>query len=229
MSQLHRQEKDQFKKLFQQRNIDNFEDRYKILEAFLQTERHVTVRDLIEILHQDGIRFEPEFVRETLKMMCRFGFAQKQSFDDRAPRYEHKHLAQHHDHMICTTCGKIIEFEDQRLEKLQVQATARQGFHMLQHRLEIYGICRECIEGQAKRSILSATKQGEWVIIKEMAGGPSARLRLLTMGLRVGDTIEVLINQDRGQMVITAEGKRYVLGRGLAQKILVEPLSTKGE
>ena len=108
-----------------------------------------------------------------------------------------------------------------------MQATSRRGFHMLQHRLEIYGICSECIEDRADRSVLATTKQGEWVTIKEIAGGSSARLRLLTMGLRVGDTIEVLINQHRGQMVITTEGKRYVLGRGLAQKIMVEPLSSK--
>jgi Fur family ferric uptake transcriptional regulator len=46
-------------------------------------------------------------------------------------------------------------------------------------------------------------------------------MRLLTMGLRLGDELEVITNQNHGQLVIAADCKRYVLGRGLAQKILV--------
>ena len=75
MKQIHLQEKEQFKKLFKQEYIDNFEDRFKILEVFLQTEKHVTVNELTELLAQSGRELVPEFVRETLKLMCRFGFA----------------------------------------------------------------------------------------------------------------------------------------------------------
>jgi Fur family ferric uptake transcriptional regulator len=49
-------------------------------------------------------------------------------------------------------------------------------------------------------------------------------MRLLTMGLRIGDPIEVITNQKKGQVVIAADFKRYALGRGLAEKIMVEPV-----
>ena len=49
MKQIHIQEKKQFKKLFKQDHIDDFEDRFKVLEVFLQTERHMTIDDLVGV------------------------------------------------------------------------------------------------------------------------------------------------------------------------------------
>jgi len=49
-------------------------------------------------------------------------------------------------------------------------------------------------------------------------------MRLLSMGLRIGDKIDVINNLDKGQLVIAVAQQRYVLGRGLAKKILIEPI-----
>ncbi len=227
MKQIHLQEKEQFKKLFKQEYIDNFEDRFKILEVFLQTEKHVTVEELTQLLAQSGCALDPQFVRETLKLMCRFGFAHKSRFDNGQVRYEHRHLGQHHDHMICTKCRKIIEFEEDRLEKLQIKIAADQGFHMLQHRMEIYGICSGCLKDRIQLMPLTLAKDGERLVLKDINGGAGARMRLLSMGLRIGDQIEVISNNSQGQIAVALDFKRYVLGRGLAQKILVEPLKAQ--
>ncbi len=220
---IHLQEKQQFKKLFKQEHIDNFEDRFKVLEAFLQTEKHVTLAELMQLLESNGWQLTPEFVAETMKLMCRFGFARKSSFDNGTVRYEHLHLGQHHDHLICTKCRKIIEFEEERIEQLQLSIAATRGFHMLQHKLEIYGICAECLQERISLIPLAAAKQGERLVIKEITGGSGARMRLLTMGLRIGDKVEVITNNSQGQLAIAVDLKRYVLGRGLAEKIMVEP------
>lgn len=222
MKYIHHQEKEQFKKLFKQEHIDNFEDRFKVLEAFLQTERHVTASELIQILEESEHQLDLELVRDTLKLMCRFGFAQKNRFDNGQVRYEHRHLGQHHDHMICTKCKKIIEFKEDQLENLQVQIAAAYGFHMLQHKMEIYGICSECLKDRVKLMPLVMAKQGERLVIKDFTGGANARMRLLSMGLRFGDEIEVITNHSSGQLVIAVDYKRYILGRGLAQKIMVQ-------
>jgi Fur family transcriptional regulator, ferric uptake regulator len=221
---LHKQEKEQFIKLFRQDHIDRFEDRLTVLELFLQTEHHVTVSELAELLRQSGSNVSEEFIHDTIELMCRYGFAQHNLFDNGVMRYEHRHLGQHHDHMICTKCRKIIEFENQSVEQLQEQIASDYGFHMLQHRMELYGICREC---QAVRDLvisLDAAKNGERLIIRGFFGGAKARLRLLTMGLRIGDCIEVINNVQQGQLVIAVDFKRLVLGRGLAEKIQVTPL-----
>ena len=86
--------------------MDRFEDRFKILEVFLQNEQHLTASILKEKLEQSGLYYDLDFVRDTLKMMCHFGFAQQILFDNGLARYEHRHLGQHHDHMVCTKCGK---------------------------------------------------------------------------------------------------------------------------
>ena len=75
MIPLHAQEKEQFRKLFQQERVENFEDRFKVLEAFLSTEKHVTVDELAALLNSCGADLSPEFVRDTLKMLSRLGFA----------------------------------------------------------------------------------------------------------------------------------------------------------
>ncbi len=224
MKQTHIQEKEQFKKLFKQEQIDNFEDRFKILEVFLQTEQHVTIDELVKLLDQNGWQLDPDFVRETMKLMSRFGFARQSRFDNSAIRYEHRHLGQHHDHMICTRCRKIIEFQEDLLEELQIKIAAVQGFHMLQHKMEIYGICAHCLKNRIQLMPLIMAKAGERLMLKEFSGGVNARSRLLSMGLRLGDEIEVITNISQGQMAIAADYKRYVIGRGLAQKILVEPV-----
>ena len=224
MKQNHIQEKKQFKKLFKQEKIDNFEDRFKVLEVFLQTEQHVTIDELIKLLDQNGWQLETDFVRDTMKLICRFGFAHQSRFDNGAIRYEHRHLGQHHDHMICTRCRKIIEFQEDLLEELQIKIAAMQGFHMLQHRMEIYGICEQCLKNRIQLMPLGMAKAGERLVLKEFSGGGRARSRLLSMGLRLGDKIEVITNNSQGQMAIAADFKRYVIGRGLAQKILVEPI-----
>jgi Fur family transcriptional regulator, ferric uptake regulator len=227
MKQIHIQEKEQFKKLFKQEQIDHFEDRFKVLEVFLQTEKHVTIDEMVEMLDKNGWHLDPEFIRETMKLMCRFGFAQKSRFDNGDLRYEHRHLGQHHDHMICTKCRKIIEFKENSLEEMQIKIAAVKGFHLLQHRMEIYGICKECLKDHIQLMALIWAKPGERLVLKDFTGGVGARMRLLSMGLRLNDEIEVLSNNNQGQMAIAADNKRYVLGRGLAQKILVEPIKGK--
>ncbi len=222
MKLIHVQEKQQFKKLFRQEQIDNFENRFKVLEVFLQTEKHVSVPELVERLEKTGWQMDAEFVQDTLKLMCRFGFAHKSRFDNGIVLYEHRHLGQHHDHMICTKCRKILEFEEDQIEQLQIKIAASHGFHMLQHKLEIYGICDDCLKERIQLMPLTLAKPGERLVIKEITGGATATMRLLTMGLRKDDRIEVITNHNQGQLAIAADLKRYVLGRGLAEKILVE-------
>jgi len=224
MKQVHNQDKEQFKKLFKQENISDFEDRFKVLEVFLQTEHHLTVNEIIQLLKESGYELDPDFVRETLKLICRFGFAQKIKFNSGPVRYEHRHLCQHHDHMICTKCKKIIEFQNEKIENLQTQVSRAYGFHMLQHKLEIYGICSECLKNHLELMPLVMAKQGELLIIKDFTGGSTARMRLLSMGLRIGDEIDVITNSGYGQMVISLDCNRYAIGHGLAQKIIVQAI-----
>ena len=223
MTKIHSQEKEQFKELFAHADVDHFEDRYRILEVFLQGEDHITATELADRLERSGSRFAPDFIKDTLKLMCRFGFAHKNRFDNGQARYEHRHLGDHHDHMICIKCRNIIEFSNDQLEALQLQIASSRGFHLLQHRMELYGICDRCFGERVGRLSLIAARQGERLVIEQITGGSGARMRLITMGLRPGDVIDVITNLNDGQIVVALEGKRYALGRGLARKVMVKP------
>jgi Fur family ferric uptake transcriptional regulator len=93
--------------------------------------------------------------------------------------------------------------------------------------MELYGICENCLKQRRREMPLVAAKTGESLRIAGFSGGAKARMRLLTMGLRIGDRIDVINNQNEGQIVIALDFKRLVLGRGLASKILVEAVTTK--
>jgi Fur family ferric uptake transcriptional regulator len=92
---------------------------------------------------------------------------------------------------------------------------------MLQHKMEIYGICADCLKQRMAVIPLLAAKQGEKLIIKDITGGAGARMRLIALGLRRGDEIDVVTNHNQGRVVIAVDNKRLVIGQGLAQKILV--------
>jgi Fur family ferric uptake transcriptional regulator len=226
---IHRQEKEQFIKLFEQDLIERFEDRLAVLELFLGSEHHVTAPELADMARQAGHPFGDDFVLETIELMCRYGFAQANQFENGQVHYEHRHLGQHHDHLICTKCKKIIEFQDPTIEQLQLTVAAAHGFHLLQHKMELYGICRQCLDQRAQVLCLDAAPAGERLRVVAFAAGSQAKLRLLSMGLRVGDEIEVITNIHQGQVVIALDFKRLVLGKGLAQKIRVETIRTAGD
>ena len=90
MHPIHLQEKEQFKKLFEQEGIDCLEDRMKVLEAFFQTEQHLSEDELSDIIKEKDITLSPAFISDTLDLMCRYGFAHKHRFNNGVIRYEHR-------------------------------------------------------------------------------------------------------------------------------------------
>ncbi len=226
MINTHEQEKKQFVRLFQEQGIDRFDERFQVLEAFLQLDHHVSQADIVQQLKKNGIRLSDEFVVSSMEHLCRFGFASKVDFEGGEPLYEHRHLGIHHDHMICTKCGNILEFKDEALEKQQQKIAKEYGFHMLQHRMEIYGLCSACMAQRQKQVLLHKAKPGEWLKVKQLEAGRQMQLRISSMGLKIGDEIEVMSNGFGGQVVVASGDSRLVIGSGMAQKIWVEPVDT---
>ena len=223
METIHHQEKQQFERLFEDEGIDRIEDRLTILGVFLSIERHISFQELVAALKDKGYDFKPDFTKKTLNLLCRYGFAVKTKFEGQPTLYEHRHLGFHHDHLICTKCGKIVEFERPQIEELQLEIAALHGFHVLQHKMEIYGLCSDCLKERVRLMPLSFAHEGERGIVEEFMGGAGAQLRLATMGLRKGDEVEVITNRGAGQLVVAVNGTRLALGRGIAKKIMVKP------
>jgi len=217
----NRQEKENFRALILDDEIGRVEDRLNIIDVFLETEEHVTLQDLMELLRSRGLDYDAEFVRQCMNRWVEHGFAQKKQFEGQPPRYEHLHLGRHHDHLICTKCGRILEFSNPDLEALQLRIAREHGFHVLQHKLEMYGICSDCLAVRQPLIPLTMAKPGERVEVKNLSGGKAAQGRLASMGLRRGDVLEVISNQGQGRMIVGHGTTRMALGRGVAEKIIV--------
>lgn len=214
-------EKTNFRALLETDQLNSIQDRLNIIDVFLSTEEHLTLEELFQLLKEKGYDYDPEFVRQSMNRMVELGFAHRKKFEDQPLRYEHRHLGKHHDHLICTKCGKIVEFADEELERRQNKIAAEHGFHMLQHRMEIYGLCSDCVSKRAPLMPLAMAKPGEMVVIKEIAGGPISRTRMRSMGLRPGDAVEVISNDGQGRLIVGRDCTRLALGRGVAHKIMV--------
>lgn len=222
-------EKSNFRSLIEDDSVGRIEDRLNIIDTFLSTEEHVTLDEMMHMLRDRGYDYDAEFVRQCMNRWVEHGFAQKKIFDGQPPRYEHHHLGKHHDHIICTKCGKIIEFSNEDMERLQRLISGNYGFHMLQHKMEIYGICSDCLARRSPLLPLAMARDGETVTIKDIMGGSESRARLRAMGLSKGDSLQIINNNGVGRLIIGHGDTRLALGRGIAQKILVSLAEQKDE
>ncbi|MDD5450024.1 MAG: transcriptional repressor [Candidatus Omnitrophica bacterium] len=118
--------------------------REKILDIFLATERHVSAEELYKLVKKrfHGIGYTT--VYRTMKLLSECGLCGETDFGDGILRFEHKYGHEHHDHLICTKCGRFIEVMKPEIEKLQDTLAKQHSFTPTKHKLEIFGICRKC-------------------------------------------------------------------------------------
>jgi Fur family transcriptional regulator, ferric uptake regulator len=120
------------------------EQRRIIVDTFVNAQSHLTIEDLLALVKQRDNRIGYATVYRTLKMLAESGLVQELHFGDGFARYELAVGSTHHDHLICTHCGTIVEFEEPAIEALQDKIAARYDFVIAAHRHELYGICRKC-------------------------------------------------------------------------------------
>jgi len=124
------------------------EQRRLVTEMFFATTEHLSIEDLLDRVRVEEPRIGYATVYRTLKLLKECGLAFERHFGDGVSRYEVAWEDEHHDHLICVDCEKIVEFEDDAIEGLQHKVAARLGFKLVRHKLELYGVCGDC---QAKR------------------------------------------------------------------------------
>jgi Fur family ferric uptake transcriptional regulator len=119
--------------------------RDRIAETFLQMGGHVSVDELVARVRRVDPHISVATVYRTMKLLADCGVAVPRQFGgDGQTRYEAATGRAHHDHLICTSCGEIVEFANERIESLQEIVAKRHGFEVQSHRLELYGRCARC-------------------------------------------------------------------------------------
>lgn len=114
-----------------------------ILETFYSAGGHLSAEELLERVRVEDPKISQATVYRTLRLLTECGLAEARNFGDGQTRYE---IASddHHDHLICTQCGDIVEFEDPEIEALQEKVARAHGFQMTHHKMELYGVCPSC-------------------------------------------------------------------------------------
>ncbi|MBN1958005.1 MAG: transcriptional repressor [Desulfuromonadales bacterium] len=133
-----------FNDYLHRQGLKNTSQRMAILERFLRSKSHYSTEDLYLKLRKDHPKIGYATVHRTLKLLAECGIAVELNFGDGQTRYEPVKADQHHDHLICTSCGKIIEFSEPRIENLQEQVARQHDFIIHSHRHELYGQCAKC-------------------------------------------------------------------------------------
>ncbi len=135
---------ERFKDSLQRAGLRLTRQRIAILKDILASEEHRECDDILLSLRRKQISVSRATIYRTLDILEKVGFVRKMDVGDGRYRYENKLSQSHHDHMICLECGRIIEFVDLEIEGRQVQLSKDQGFKLLSHSHQLFGICAEC-------------------------------------------------------------------------------------
>jgi Fur family transcriptional regulator, ferric uptake regulator len=150
-------EKEIFLEHIQKAGLRRTSQRDLILEIFLQTEDHLSSEDLYWLVQKQDPSVGHTTVYRTLKLLTEAGLAREVRFGDGKTYYEHHYNHEHHDHMICTECGKVIEFFSPEIEEMQDKMADKFGFKPTHHSLRMWGVCAEC---QVQESGLHSAPSG---------------------------------------------------------------------
>ncbi len=127
-----------------QRGLKTTRQRNLIIDTFVSSSGHLSVEDVWAKVRQRDGKVSVATVYRTMKLLGECGLAHARNFGDGQTRYEAAVGRHHHDHLICTQCGTIVEFENDRIEALQEAVARKQGFRVTSHKMELYGLCRNC-------------------------------------------------------------------------------------
>lgn len=126
------------------RGLKSTRQRSLIIDIFFQMQGHFSVEEVWGRVRQDDARVSVATVYRTMKLLAESGLAHARNFGDGQTRYEPAVGREHHDHLICTRCGTIIEFENDQIERMQEAVARRHGFKVTSHKMELYGLCKNC-------------------------------------------------------------------------------------
>lgn len=131
--------------------------RRALFDCFILVEGHVSLDEMLERVHQVLPSVGYATVYRTMKLFVEAGIAEERQFGDGQTRFEPSGAEHdHHDHLICRTCGTIFEFEDEEIERRQAAVARKFGLRIAEHRLDIWADCDSPATCQHRQESLAA-------------------------------------------------------------------------
>ena len=141
-----------FEEYLHSRGLRQTAQRKFLIEKVFSQHEHFDAEELMEKLPRRG---EANYVSSatvyrTLREFVDAGLLKSFQLEGRTV-YEHDYGYPQHDHLYCTRCRKLIEFQSDELVKMRNEVAAKEGFRVTSHRMIIQGVCRQCSKNRRKK------------------------------------------------------------------------------
>jgi Fur family transcriptional regulator, ferric uptake regulator len=135
---------ERFRRFLRDHRLPVTRQRDLVAQTVLLAEDHLSVDGIRRRLREKGEQVGTATVYRTLDVLLESGLVRAHDFGEGFKRYEPMPAQAHHEHLICERCGRVVEFQNERLERMLPIIADEHGFQHNRHRVEIYGVCREC-------------------------------------------------------------------------------------
>jgi len=121
------------------------QQREAVAQTVFTATGHLSVEDIERRLRDGEERIGKATIYRTLDLLVKSKLVEEHDFGEGFKRYEHRLSRQPvHEHLICLECGRVTEFRSEEVERVESRVANEYGFSPARHRLEIYGLCRDC-------------------------------------------------------------------------------------
>jgi len=135
---------ERFRRHLRDRHLPVTRQRDLVARTVLTSDEHLSVETIQKRLKELGEHVGTATIYRTLDVLVRSGLVRAHDFGEGFKRYEPMPQQAHHEHLICLRCSRVVEFQNERLERMLPIIADEHAFQHQRHRVEIYGLCREC-------------------------------------------------------------------------------------
>lgn len=139
-------ERIRFREFLREKGLKLTKQRQIIFDEVFHHHGHLDADSITEHLQSLGKRASRATVYRTLDLLTDAGLVKSMRLGSKQHYYEHVHPGEHHDHLVCTSCGRIIEFYSEELEYNQEKICEGFSFKPDRHTMTIFGTCSKCRE-----------------------------------------------------------------------------------
>lgn len=137
-------ERERFLQFLRSRGHRVTQERLALFEEIFSQHKHIDAEELLAAMKDRGLKISRATVYRNLDLLVECGMVRKQRLGQDRFLYEHVHGGQHHDHLVCTRCGRVVEFVSPGIAALQGEICRAHGFVPSHHTLQISGLCNSC-------------------------------------------------------------------------------------
>ena len=135
---------DVFREFIRNKGLRNTVEREQVVKAVFSIHDHFDVEELYLLLRSQNEKISKATVYRTIPLLLESGLIQEAYFEDGHLHYEHIYGHDHHCHLRCMDCGKVVEFTEEAVKEVEQKVAEHYEFIVTGHKLEVYGYCAKC-------------------------------------------------------------------------------------